>query len=108
VAAVGIGIAGLVGVIGEVVRDLKYLHAAWKASGKLDAEAERALNLCKEVEVLLKEAQRSSRILSALDHVKRRLYDVAKIASKYKGGTQRGRFFRFWKGAMLTRRPEID
>jgi hypothetical protein len=71
--AEAIGIAGVVGVGGEVVRDLNYLYTAWKMSGKLRAEAKKVLNLFKEVEGLLKNAQESSRTVSALVHVQKQV-----------------------------------
>jgi hypothetical protein len=82
-----------VGVIDQVDKDLRYLSQVWKSSWQLGVEAKRVLNLCEDVERLLKQVQKSWRILSALDQVRSRLDDVAKIPAKYTGETQRERVF---------------
>jgi ferritin-like protein len=104
--AEAIGIAGMVGVVGEVVGDLNYLYTAWKASGKLGAEAKRVLNLCKEVKGLLKNAQESSRTIYTLDHVESRLDGVSKIAAKCKDEAKLDRVSHF--GVMRSRLDELQ
>jgi hypothetical protein len=85
----------VVGVVDEVVRDFDYLYSAWEASAKLGAEAKRVLNLSKEEDGLLKKAQESSRIISAMDHVQSRLEHVSKIAAKFKNETRLKGFLTF-------------
>jgi hypothetical protein len=104
--AEAIGVAGMVGVVCEVVRDLNYLHTARKASGKLGAEAKRGLNLCKEVEGLLKNAQESSRKISTLDHVQSRLEDVSEVAAKCKDEANLDRVSHF--GMMRSRLDKLQ